>query len=78
MGWIQNMKNDKQIVLDKLYKLIKSADLLNSSLKEIATMVEDQLDNDVDEIIDDLSRAKNGIIEFYRGISLSIDRMNAL
>lgn len=78
MGWIQNMKNDKQIVLDKLYKLIKSADLLNSSLKETATMVEDQLDNDVDEIIDDLSRAKNGIIEFYRGISLSIDRMNAL
>lgn len=78
MGWIQNMKNDKQIVLDKLYKLIKSADLLNSSLKETATMVEDQLDNDVDEIIDDLSRARDGFIEFYRGISLSIDRMNAL
>lgn len=78
MGWIQNMKNDSNIVLDKLYKLIKSADLLNSSLKEIATMVEDQLDNDVDEIIDDLSRAKNGIIEFYRCISLAIDRMNAL
>lgn len=72
------MKNDKQIVLDKLYKLIKSADLLNSSLKETATMVEDQLDNDVDEIIDDLSRARDGFIEFYRGISLSIDRMNAL
>ena len=72
------MKNDKQIVLDKLYKLIKFADLLNSSLKETATIVEDQLDNDVDEIIDDLSRAKDGIIEFYRGISLAIDRMNAL
>ena len=41
-------------------------------------MVEDQLDSDGDEIIDDLSRAKDGIVEFYRGISLSIDRMNAL
>lgn len=41
MGWIQNMKNDNQVILDKLYKLIKSADLLNSSLNETATMVED-------------------------------------
>lgn len=41
-------------------------------------MVEDQLDNDGNEIIDDLLRAKDGIIEFYRGISLSIDRMNRL
>lgn len=72
------MKNDNQVILDKLYKLIKSADLLNSSLKETATIVEDQLDSDGNEIIDDLSRAKNGIIEFYRGISLSIDRMNAI
>lgn len=76
MGWIQNMKNNNKVILDKLYKMIKFADLLNSSLKETATMVEDQLDSD--EIIDDLSRAKDGIIEFYRGISLSIDRMNAL
>ena len=72
------MKNDNQVILDKLYKLLKFADLLNSSLKEAATIVEDQLDSDGNEIIDDLSRAKNGIIEFYRGISLSIDRMNAL
>lgn len=70
------MKNNNKVILDKLYKMIKFADLLNSSLKETATMVEDQLDSD--EIIDDLSRAKDGIIEFYRGISLSIDRMNAL
>ena len=72
------MKNDNQVILDKLYKMIKFADLLNSSLRETATIVEDKLDSDGDEIIDDLSRAKNGIIEFYRGISLSIDRMNAL
>lgn len=72
------MKNDNKVILDKLYKLIKFADLLNSSLKETATMVEDQLDSDGDEIIDDLSRAKAGIVEFYRGISLAIDRMNAL
>ena len=72
------MKNDNQVILDKLYKLIKFADLLNSSLRETATIVEDKLDSDGDEIIDDLSRAKNGIIEFYRGISLAIDRMNAL
>lgn len=72
------MKNDNQVILDKLYKLIKSADLLNSSLNETATIVEDQLDSYGNEIIDDLSRAKNGIIEFYRCISLSIDRMNAL
>lgn len=72
------MKNDNQVILDKLYKLIKSADLLNTSLKETATIVEDQLDSDGNEIIDDLSRAKNGIIEFYRGISLAIDRMNAI
>ena len=58
--------------------MIKFADLLNSSLKETATIVEDQLDSDGNEIIYDLSRAKNGIIEFYRGISLAIDRMNAL
>ena len=72
------MKNDNQVILDKLYKMIKFADLLNSSLKETATIVEDQLDSDGNEIIYDLSRAKNGIIEFYRGISLAIDRMNAL
>lgn len=72
------MKNNNKVILDKLYKLIKFANLLNSSLKETATIVEDQLDSDGDEIIDDLSRAKDGIIEFYRGISLSIDRMNAL
>ena len=70
------MKNYNQVILDKLYKMIKFADLLNSSLKETATMVEDQLDSD--EIIDDLSRAKDGIVEFYRGISLAIDRMNSL
>ena len=72
------MENDNQVILDKLYKLIKFADLLNSSLKETATIVEDQIDSDGNEIIDDLSRAKDGIIEFYRGISLAIDRMNAL
>ena len=76
IGWIQNMKNDNQVILDKLYKMIKFADLLNSSLRETATMVEDQLDSD--EIIDDLSRAKDCIIKFYRCISLAIDRMNAL
>ena len=58
--------------------MIKLADLLNSSLRETASIVEDQLDNDSNEIIDDLSRAKNGIIEFYRGISLAIDKMNSL
>ena len=72
------MKNDSQVILDKLYKMIKFADLLNSSLKETATIVEDQLDSNGNEIIDDLSMAKNGIIEFYRSISLAIDRMNAL
>ena len=72
------MKNDNQVILDKLYKMIKFADLLNSSLRETATIVEDQLDSDGDEIIDDLSRAKDDIVEFYRGISLSIDRMNTL
>ena len=72
------MKNDNQVILGKLYKLIKFAYLLNSSLKETATIVEDQLNSDGNEIIYDLSRAKNGIIEFYRGISLAIDRMNAL
>ena len=72
------MKNDNQVILDKLYKLIKSADLLNRSLKETVTMVEDQLDSDGDEIIDDLSRAKDGIIKFYRGIGLAIARMNVL
>ena len=58
--------------------MIKFADLLNSSLRETATIVEDKLDSDGNEIIDDLSRAKDRIIEFYRGISLAIDRMNAL
>ena len=72
------MKNDNQIILDKLYKMIKFADLLNSSLRETATMVEDQLDSDGDEIIDDISRAKDCIIKFYRCISLAIDRMNSL
>lgn len=71
-------ENDNQIILDKLYKLIKSADLLNSSLRETAIIVEDQLDSDGDEIIDDLSRAKDCIIKFYRCISLAIDRMNTL
>lgn len=70
------MKNDNQVILDKLCKMIKFADLLNSSLRETATIVEDQLDSD--EIIDDLSRAKDCIIKFYRCISLAIDRMNAL
>ena len=72
------MKNDSNVILDKLYKTLKYSDLLNRSLNEIATIVEDKLDSDGDEIIDDLSRTKNGIIEVYRGISLAIDRMNAL
>lgn len=72
------MKNDNQIILDKLYMTLKYIDLLNRSLNETATIVEDQLDSDGDEIIDDLSRAKDGIVEFYRGISLAIDRMNTL
>ena len=58
--------------------MIKFADLLNSSLRETATIVEDKLDSDGDEIIDDLSRAKDCIIKFYHGISLAIDRMNTL
>ena len=40
------MKNDNQVILGKLYKLIKFAYLLNSSLKENATIVEDQLNSD--------------------------------
>lgn len=72
------MENDSNVILDKLYKTLKYCDLLNISLNEIATMVEDQLDNDGDEIIDDLSRARDGVIEFYRGIGLAIARMNAL
>lgn len=72
------MKNDSNVILDKLYKTLKYCDLLNRSLNEIATIVEDQLDNDGDEIIDDLSRARDGFIEFYRGIGLAIARMNAL
>lgn len=72
------MKNNNKVILDKLYKLIQSADLLNSSLNETATIVEDQLDSDGNEIIDDLSMAKDGIIKFYRGITLAIDRMNTL
>ena len=52
--------------------------LILTTLKETATVVEDQLDSDGNEIIYDLSRPKNGIIEFYRGISLAIDRMDAL
>ena len=62
------MKNDNQIILDKLYKMIKFADLLNSSLRETANIVEDKLDSDGDEIIDDLSRTKDCIIKFYRCI----------
>lgn len=30
---VNEYKNDNQVILDKLYKLIKSADLLNRSLK---------------------------------------------
>ena len=48
--------------------MIKFADLLNSSLRETANIVEDKLDSDGDEIIDDLSRAKDCIIKFYRCI----------
>ena len=58
--------------------MIKFADLLNSSLRETENIVEDKLDSDGDEIIDDLSRAKDCIIKFYRCISLAIDRMNSL
>ena len=72
------MKNDSNVILDKLYKTLKYSDLLNRSLNEIANIVEDKLDSDVDEIIDDLSRAKDCIIKFYRCISLAIDRMNSL
>ena len=72
------MKNDNQVILDKLYKMIKFADLLNSSIRETTAIVKDKLNSDGDEIIDDLSRAKDCIIKFYRGISLAIDRMNEL
>ena len=55
------MKNDKQIVLDKLYEIIDAVEQLESAVDNVSDMVIEKLGNECDQILENLSIVDDGI-----------------
>ena len=58
MGWIQNMKNDKQIALEKLYEIIETVERLDSAVENVSYMVTEKLGNAGDKVLEKLFNSR--------------------
>lgn len=75
------MKNDKQIVLEKLYEIIETVEWLDSAVENVSDMVIEKLGslgNAGDQVLENLSNIDDGIAMCIAGMDRAISRMNRL
>lgn len=72
------MENDKQIVLEKLYEIIETVELLDSAVENVSDMVIEKLGNAGDKVLENLSIVGDGIVMCIAGMDRAISRMNRL
>lgn len=75
------MKNDKQIVLEKLYEIIETVEWLDSAVENVSDMVIEKLGslgNAGDQVLENLSTVDDGIAMCIAGRDRAISRMNRL
>lgn len=72
------MKNDKQIVLEKLYEIIETVERLDSAVENVSDMVIEKLGNAGDKVLENLSIVGDGIVMCIAGMDRAISRMNRL
>lgn len=75
------MKNDKQIVLEKLYEMIETVEWLDSAVENVSDMVIEKLGslgNAGDQVLENLSTVDDGIAMCIAGMDRAISRMNRL
>ena len=72
------MKNDKQIVLDKLYEIIDAVEQLESAVDNVSDMVIEKLGNAGDKVLENLSIVCDGIAMCIAGMDRAISIMNRL
>lgn len=73
------MKNDKQIILDKLYELIDIVEQLESAAENVSDMVIEKLGSlgyAGDQVLENLSTVDDGIAMCIAGMDRAISRMN--
>lgn len=75
------MKNDKQIVLEKLYEIIETVEWLDSAVENVSDMVIEKLGslgNAGDQVLENLSTVDDGIAMCIAGMDRAISRMDRL
>lgn len=75
------MKNDKQIVLDKLYEIIEAVEQLKSAVDNVSDVVIEKLGSlgyAGDQVLENLSTVDDGIAMCIAGMDRAISRMNRL
>lgn len=75
------IKNDKQIVLDKLYEIIETVERLEAVVENVSDMVIEKLGSlgyAGDQVLENLSTVDDGIAMCIAGMDRAISRMNRL
>lgn len=72
------MKNNKEIILDKLYKIIESVESLDAAVEDVSVMIASRLGSDGSAILDNLATVGDGIVKCISGMDRAIARMNRL
>ena len=75
------MKNDKQIILDKLYEIIEAVEQLESAVDNVSDMVIEKLGSigyAGYQVLENLSTVVDGIVKCSAGMDRAISRMNKL
>lgn len=75
------MKNDKQIVLDKLYEIREAVEQLESAVDNVSDMIIEKLGSigyAGYQVLENLSTVIDGVVKCTAGMDRAISRMNRL
>ena len=72
------MKNDNQVILDKLYEIREAVEQLESAVENVSHIIIEKLGNNGDQILENLSTVGDGIVKCIAGMDRTISRMNRL
>ena len=75
------MKNDKQIVLDKLYEIIDAVEWLDSAVENVSHMIIEKLGSfgyAGYQVLENISTVIDGVVKCSTGMDRAISRMNRL
>ena len=72
------MKNDNQVILDKLYEIHEAVEQLESAVENVSHIIIEKLGNNGDQILENLSTVGDGIVKCIAGMDRAISRMNRL